>query len=286
MSMAISRLLQLRPRTACLVRGGEEHTVPCAELRAGDLVRVRPGEQLPADGVIEEGSSLVDESMLTGEPVPVHKRAGDEVIGATQNGAGGFVMRVVRAGEDTTLAEIVRLVERAQAQKAPVQRTADAVANWFVPAVLVLALLTFAGWLALGAEPALPIAVRQAIAVLIVACPCALGLATPTAVLVAIAHAAERGILFRGGESLERAHRVTAVVFDKTGTLTEGRPEVVEVFTPARAGADREAELLRLAAAVERGSEHPLARRSSKRRTPSRSRSRRPSASRYAKAEA
>ncbi|MCZ7682858.1 MAG: heavy metal translocating P-type ATPase [Sandaracinaceae bacterium] len=252
MSAAIGALLTLRPRTARVVEGGEERDVAASELRAGDRVRVRPGEQIPADGVIEEGASLVDESMLTGEPIPADKRPGDTVIGATQNGSGSFVFRVTRAGDDATLAEIVRAVERAEARKAPVQRAADAVAAWFVPAVLALAALTFGVWAWLGPEPAGPVALRQAVAVLIVACPCALGLATPTAVLVAMARAAERGILFRGGEGLEAAHRITTVVFDKTGTLTEGAPEVVGVVGDER-------ELLRLASAAERGSEHPLA---------------------------
>jgi Cu+-exporting ATPase len=252
MSAAIGALLRLRPPTARVIRDGEELDVECSQLRVGDRVRVRPGESIPADGVIEEGASVVDESMLTGESIPLSKRAGDPVIGATRNGSGSFVFRVLRAGEDTTLAEIVRLVQRAQARKAPIQRAADAIAAWFVPTVLGLSVLTFAVWMVLGHEPPLAVALRQAVAVLIVACPCALGLATPTAVLVAIAHAAERGILFRGGESIEAAQRLTTIVFDKTGTLTEGKPEVVEVVGD-------EHELVRLAAAAELGSEHPLA---------------------------
>ena len=252
MSAAIGALLRLRPPSARVIRDGEELDVECSQLRVGDRVRVRPGEVIPADGVIEEGASVIDESMLTGESIPLSKRAGDHVIGATRNGSGSFVFRVLRAGEDTTLAEIVRLVQRAQARKAPIQRAADAIAAWFVPTVLGLATLTFAAWMLLGPEPPLAVALRQAVAVLIVACPCALGLATPTAVLVAIAHAAERGILFRGGESIEAAQRLTTVVFDKTGTLTEGKPEVVAVVGDER-------ELVRLAAAAELGSEHPLA---------------------------
>ncbi len=253
MSAAIGALLRLSPRTARLIENGGERDVPCTELRAGDRVRVRPGEQIAADGVIEEGASAIDESMLTGESMPVHRRAGDSVIGGTQNGAGGFVLRVLRAGRDTTLAEMVRIARRAQAQKAPVQRAADSVAARFVPAVLALAALTFVAWATWMPEPSIAVGLRQAVAVLIVACPCALGLATPTAVLVAIAHAAERGILFRGGESLEAAHRVSTVIFDKTGTLTEGRPVVVEVVGDER-------ELVRSAAAVATASEHPLAR--------------------------
>ncbi len=252
MSAAIGSLLRLRPPTARVIRDGEELDVECSQLRVGDRVRVRPGESIPADGVIEAGASVIDESMLTGESIPLSKRAGDQVIGATRNGNGSFVFRVVRAGEDTTLAEIVRLVQRAQARKAPIQRAADAIAAWFVPTVLGLSALTFATWMVLGSDPALAVALRQAVAVLIVACPCALGLATPTAVLVAIAHAAERGILFRGGESIEAAQRLTTVVFDKTGTLTEGKPEVIGVVGD-------EHELVRLAGAVELGSEHPLA---------------------------
>ena len=252
MSAAIEALLRLRPATARVIRDGEERDIECAQLRVDDRVRVRPGESIPTDGVIEEGASVIDESMLTGESMPVSKRAGDVVIGATRNGNGSFVFRVSRVGDDTTLADIVRLVLQAQARKAPIQRAADAVAAWFVPTVLGLALLTFAAWMLLGPEPRLALGLRQAVAVLIVACPCALGLATPTAVVVAIAHAAERGILFRGPESLEVAQRLTTVVFDKTGTLTAGKPEVVAV-------AGDEHELIRLAGAVELGSEHPLA---------------------------
>ncbi|HEY8431845.1 MAG TPA: heavy metal translocating P-type ATPase [Sandaracinaceae bacterium] len=251
MSAAIGALLELAPRTARVIRDGEERDVPCERLRPGDRVRVRPGERIAADGVIEEGASSIDESMLTGEALPVDKKAGDEVIGGTQNGAGSFVFRVLRAGGETTLAEIVRLVEKAQARKAPNQRAADALAAWFVPTVLALAALTFAAWAIFGEEPAIAVALRQAVAVLVVACPCALGLATPTAVLVAIGRAAERGILFRGGEGLEAAHRLTTVVFDKTGTLTEGKPVVVGVEGDERA-------LLAVAAAVELGSEHPV----------------------------
>jgi Cu+-exporting ATPase len=252
MSAAIGALLRLRPPTARVIRDGTELDVECWQLRVGDRVRVRPGESIPADGVIEEGASVIDESMLTGESIPLSKRAGDLVIGATRNGSGSFVFRVLRAGEDTTLAEIVRLVQRAQSRKPPIQRAADAIAAWFVPTVLGLSALTFATWMVLGTDPPIAVALRQAVAVLIVACPCALGLATPTAVLVAIAHAAERGILFRGGESIELAQRLTTVVFDKTGTLTEGKPKVVAVVGDERG-------LMRLAAAAELGSEHPLA---------------------------
>ncbi len=252
MSLAIGQLMQLAPRTARVLRDDDERDVPCSVLRAGDRVRVRPCEPIAADGVIEEGSSDVDESMLTGESLPVDKRVGDSVIGGTRNGHGSFVFRVSRAGGDTTLAEIVRLVAHAQARKAPVQRAADVIAAGFVPTVLLLSVLTFAAWALFGHDPNLGLALRHAVSVLIVACPCALGLATPTAVLVAIAHAAERGILFKGGECLERAEQINAVVFDKTGTLTEGKPEVVRVIGD-------EPELLRLAAAVERCSEHPLA---------------------------
>ena len=252
MSAAIGALLRLRPPTARVIRDEEELDVECSQLRVGDRVRVRPGESIPADGVIEEGASVIDESMLTGESIPLSKRAGDLVIGATRNGSGSFVFRVLRAGEDTTLAEIVRLVQRAQSRKPPIQRAADAIAAWFVPTVLGLSVLTFVTWMLLGTEPPLAVALRQAVAVLIVACPCALGLATPTAVLVAIGHAAERGVLFRGGESIEIAQRLTTVVFDKTGTLTEGKPEVVGVVGDERG-------LMRLAAAAELGSEHPLA---------------------------
>jgi Cu+-exporting ATPase len=254
---AIKALMGLQARTARVIRDGTERDVPVEAVQVGDLVRVRPGEKVPVDGIIQDGRSGLDESMLTGESLPVEKGPGDAVIGATLNKAGSFVLRATRVGKDTTLAQIVRLVEQAQGSKAPVQRLADRISEVFVPAILVLAALTFVGWMLLyqGPEPRLTLALGAAISVLIVACPCALGLATPTAIMVGTGKAAEYGILIRGGEALEAARRVDAIVLDKTGTLTRGKPTVTQVLT--RDGLE-ESELLRLAAAAEVGSEHPL----------------------------
>jgi len=253
---AVRGLLELRPPTARVLRAGGERDVPVSQVVAGDLLRVRPGDRVPVDGVVIDGASAVDESMLTGEPIPVEKGAGDGVIGATLNTSGSFVMRAERVGPDTTLAQIVSLVEGAQGSKAPIQRMADRVTGWFVPAVLAIAALTFATWLVFGPSPSLPFALSTAIAVLIIACPCAMGLATPTAIMVGTGKGAENGILIRDGAALEDAQRVTAVVLDKTGTITVGRPAVT-VLHPAVG--ITEDELLRLAASAERGSEHPLA---------------------------
>jgi P-type Cu+ transporter len=253
---AVRSLLELRPPTARVLRPGGERDVPVSQVVAGDLLRVRPGDRVPVDGILMDGASAVDESMLTGEPLPIDKAAGDGVIGATLNTSGSFVMRAERVGPDTTLAQIIALVERAQGSKAPIQRLADRVTGWFVPAVLAVAALTFGAWLLLGPEPSLPFALSTAIAVLIIACPCAMGLATPTAIMVGTGKGAENGILIRDGAALEDAQRVTAVVLDKTGTITEGRPAVAAVHTLPGVTAD---ELLQLAASAERGSEHPLA---------------------------
>jgi Cu+-exporting ATPase len=256
---AVGALLKLQPATARVLRDGAERDVPIGEVRVGDLVRVRPGERVPVDGAVIDGSSAVDESMLTGESIPVEKAAGDRAIGGTMNASGSFVLRADRVGRDTTLSQIVRLVERAQGSKAPIQRVADAVTGWFVPAVVVLATLAFIGWMLLGPEPRLPLALSSAIAVLIIACPCAMGLATPTAIMVGTGKGAEAGILVRDGAALETAQRVTAVVLDKTGTLTRGEPEVAAVVPLGGLADSSEDELLALAAAAERGSEHPLA---------------------------
>jgi P-type Cu+ transporter len=253
---AVKALLRLRPRTARVIRDGREVDIPVEEVRAGDLVRVRPGDKVPVDGTILEGASALDESMLTGESLPVEKGVGATVIGATLNTSGSFVMRAERVGRDTALAQIVTLVERAQGSKAPIQRVADAVTGWFVPAVVGAATLTFVIWMLIGPEPRLPFGLASAIAVLIIACPCAMGLATPTAIMVGTGKGAEAGILVRDGSALENAQRITAIVLDKTGTITRGRPEVTNVI--AAAGID-DREVLRLAAAVERGSEHPIA---------------------------
>ncbi len=253
---AIKAMVGLVPTTARVLRDGAEVDVPVAEVVVGDLVRVRPGEKVPVDGVVTDGSSSLDESMLTGEPLPVGKAVGDTVIGATVNTTGSLVLRASAVGDDTTLAQIVRLVEEAQGSKAPMQRLADRVSAVFVPAVLVAAALTFAGWALLGPDAnAMTMALTTTIAVLIIACPCALGLATPTAVMVGTGKAAELGILIGNGEALEQAKRLTAVVLDKTGTVTVGRPAVTGVT--ARTGWSADA-VLALAAAAETGSEHPV----------------------------
>jgi Cu+-exporting ATPase len=252
---AIKALMGLQARTARVIRDGREQDIPVEAVQVGDLVRVRPGEKVPVDGVVHEGQSALDESMLTGESLPVDKGPGDQVIGATLNKMGSFVFRATKVGRDTTLAQIVRLVEAAQGSKAPMQRLADTIAGIFVPAILILSALTFLGWFVLGPEPRLTLALQAAIAVLIIACPCALGLATPTAIMVGTGKAAEHGILIRGGDALERARRIDTIVLDKTGTLTRGKPAVTALVT---ADGVSETELLRLAAAAEVGSEHPL----------------------------
>jgi Cu+-exporting ATPase len=253
-SAAITRLLGLRARTARVLRDGRELDIPVDEVVPGDVISVRPGEKVPVDGVVIDGRSAIDESMLTGESLPVEKAEGDSVYGATMNRTGAFRMRATRVGSETALAQIVRLVEEAQASKAPVQRLVDYIASIFVPAVIAVAAGTFVVWLLVGPEGAVIYATLNAVAVLIIACPCALGLATPTAIMVGTGRGAEQGILIRSGEALERAHRLDTVVFDKTGTLTEGRPRVTEVATRSL---DEDA-LIRLAAAAERGSEHAL----------------------------
>ncbi len=251
---AIKALMGLRAKTARVIRDGEELDVPVEDVRVGDLVRVRPGEKVPVDGVVTEGHSALDESMLTGESLPVEKAPGDEVIGATLNKTGGFVFRAARVGKDTALSQIVRLVEEAQGSKAPMQRLVDTISSYFVPAVLGLAALTFVIWLVFG--PSLIFALTALISVLIIACPCALGLATPTAIMVGTGKAAENGILVRDGEALETTRKIDAIVLDKTGTLTQGKPAVTGIVSTNGLS---EEELLRLAAAAEIGSEHPLA---------------------------
>jgi Cu+-exporting ATPase len=253
---SVKALVGLAPTTARVLRDGAEVDVPIVEVRVGDHVRVRPGEKLPVDGVVTEGRSAVDESMLTGESVPVEKVAGDSVIGATVNTTGTLVVRTTAVGADSTLAQIVRLVEEAQGSAPPMQRLADRVSAWFVPAVLVVALATFLGWMLFGPETdRLVLAIGTTVAVLIIACPCALGLATPTAVMVGTGKAAELGILVGDGAALETARRLTAVVLDKTGTITRGRPDLADVVTTAGWETD---ELLALVAAAEVGSEHPV----------------------------
>jgi len=252
---AIRRLIGLQATTARLVTPSGDRSIALEEIARGDVLRVRPGDRIPVDGIVVAGSSSVDQSMLTGEGLPVEKGPADEVFGATLNTSGSFTFRATRVGTETALARIVALVEHAQGSKAPIQRLADRISEVFVPLVIVLAALTFAAWFVVGPEPRLTLALTAFISVLIVACPCAMGLAMPTAILVGTGRGAEAGILFRGGESLERAHRATALVFDKTGTLTAGRPTVTAI---EQVGAVSEAELLDLAASLETGSEHPL----------------------------
>ncbi len=254
---AIRRLVGLQAKTARLVRGNDEVEVEIAAIVVGDLLRVRPGEKVPVDGVIVEGTSAVDESMLTGEPIPATKSAGDEVIGATLNTTGAFVMRATRVGADTALANIVALVQRAQGSKAPIQATVDRIAEVFVPAVLAVAALSFAAWFLFGPDPRLTLALTAFIGVVIIACPCAMGLATPTAIMVGTGKGAEAGVLVRGGAALEAAGRLDTVVLDKTGTLTLGRPAIAALL--AAPGFEAR-EVLDLAASLETNSEHPLGR--------------------------
>jgi Cu+-exporting ATPase len=263
-SQAIRRLLGLQPRTARVLRAGVEHDVAVTELQVGDEIVVRPGERVPADGTVVHGGTRIDESMLTGEPMPVAKVAGDEVVGGSVNGSGAIRFRAERVGRDTALAQIVRLVEDAQGNKAPIQRLADRIAAVFVPIVIGIATLAFALWYFLGPDPSFLFALVSFVTVLIIACPCAMGLATPTAVMVGTGAAAERGVLFRGGDRLEAARDIDVVVLDKTGTITEGRPRLTGIV-PGKAGhgpggvaADGERKLLFLAGSLERSSEHPL----------------------------
>jgi Cu+-exporting ATPase len=254
---AIRALLDLAPKTARRVEaGGSENDVPLADVRPGDLLRVRPGEKVPVDGVVTEGTSNVDESMVTGESLPVEKKPGDRLIGATVNSTGSVLMRAERVGSDTLLAQIVTMVAQAQRSRAPIQKLADQVSAWFVPAVIAIALITFGVWALVGPQPRLVYAIVNAVAVLIIACPCALGLATPMSVMVAAGKGASAGVLFRNAEAIEVLRKVDTLVVDKTGTLTLGKPELASVV--AVSGIE-ENELLRLAASVERASEHPLA---------------------------
>ena len=256
---AIKALIGLQPKTARVQRGGAEVDVPVADVVAGDLVVVRPGEKVPVDGVVVSGSSAVDEAMLTGEPMPVLKSSGAEVIGATMNTTGSFTFRATKVGAETALAQIIRLVEQAQGSKPPIARLADVIAAYFVPAVIGIASLTFVVWLLLGPSPSLNYALLNFVAVLVIACPCALGLATPTAIMVGTGKGAENGVLIRDGGALETAHKLDTVVLDKTGTITEGKPRVTDVVLFGGGhGLDNDG-LLRLVAAAERGSEHPLA---------------------------
>ncbi len=250
---AIKALLGLAPKTAHRIRDGQEEEIPLEHVAVGDRLRVRPGEKIPVDGVVLEGSSAVDESMITGEPIPVEKQANERVVGGTVNGTGSFVMRAERVGSETLLAQIVQMVAEAQRSRAPIQRLADVVSGYFVPAVVIIAVLTFVVWSIWGPEPRMAHGLVNAVAVLIIACPCALGLATPMSIMVATGKAAQNGILFRNAEAIEVMRKVDTLVVDKTGTLTQGKPQLVSVV------AKNEEALLRFAASLERSSEHPLA---------------------------
>jgi P-type Cu+ transporter len=253
---AIRKLIGLQARTARVVRNGTETDIPVEDVVAGDVVIVRPGEKIPVDGEVVDGVSSVDESMVTGEPIPATKRVSDTVIGATINRTGSFRFRATRVGRDTMLAQIIKLVQQAQGSKAPIQRLADSVSGYFVPAVIGIAIWTFVAWFLFGPQPAFTSAMVSAVAVLIIACPCALGLATPLSVMVSTGKGAEQGILIRSAEALEAAHKLDTIVLDKTGTITRGQPAITDVLTE---GDIKEEELLRLAASAERLSEHPLA---------------------------
>jgi Cu+-exporting ATPase len=255
-SSAIRALLDLSPKMARLMsEDGSERDIPLEGVKPGDRLRVRPGEKIPVDGVVLDGSSVVDESMITGESVPVKKTPASRMIGATINGNGSLVMRAERVGSETMLAQIVQMVSQAQRTRAPIQRLADKVAGWFVPAVIAIAVATFIVWVSFGPEPRFAHAIVNAVAVLIIACPCALGLATPMAIMVGTGRGAHEGVLIKNAEALETLEKVDTIVFDKTGTLTEGKPKVVEVIV---GGCYSEHEILRLAASLERASEHPL----------------------------
>ena len=253
-SEAIKALMSLRPETATVIRDGMEMNVPIEEVRVGEQVRVLPGERIPVDGKVVEGYSWIDESVLTGESMPVEKAENDDVYGATVNTTGSLTIRATGVGKDTVLARIIRLVEEAQGSKAPIQRLADAVSSYFVPAVIAIAASVFVVWLAVGPSPSYVYAMVASVAVLIIACPCAMGLATPTAIMVGTGKAAEMGVLIRSAETLETAHKTQVVVFDKTGTLTTGGPEVTGIVASGMS----ENELLNLAGRLERSSEHPV----------------------------
>ena len=255
-SEAIKKLMGLQAKTARVIRNGQEIDIPVEEVLVGDIVLVRPGEKVPVDGEVVEGSSAVDESMITGESLPVSKKVGDEVIGATINKTGAFKFRATKVGKDTALAQIVKMVQDAQNSKAPIARLADTISGYFVPIVMILAVLTFVAWFDFGPQPQLVYALVTGVTVLIIACPCALGLATPMSLMVGIGKGAENGILIRSGEALQTAQSLKTVVLDKTGTITKGKPELTDVVV---AGDWKEQDLLRLAASVERSSEHPLA---------------------------
>ena len=255
-SEAIKKLIGLQAKTARIIKDNKEIDTPVSEVVIGDLIRVRPGEKMPVDGVIMEGDSSIDESMVTGESIPVDKTKGDIVVGATINKTGTFVFKATKVGSDTMLAQIIKLVQEAQGSKAPIQRLADLVSSYFVPIVIMLSIVTFVVWYNLGPAPALLYAILNTVAVLIIACPCAMGLATPTAIMVGTGKGAEHGILIKDAESLEIAHKINMVIFDKTGTLTNGKPEVTDIIVTSEFSKNK---ILELAASLEKGSEHSLA---------------------------
>jgi len=254
-SEAIKKLIGLRPKTARVIRKTKEMDIPVEEVLVGDIVVVRPGERIPVDGTVKEGKSAVDESMITGESIPIKKKVGDKVIGATINKTGSFKFQATKVGKNTALAQIIKLVQDAQGSKAPIQRLADVISGYFVPIVISVAIATFVIWFNFGPFPSLTFALLTFVAVMIIACPCALGLATPTAVMVGTGKGAENGILIKGGESLETAHKLDTIVFDKTGTLTKGEPEITDLVS---VNAKSEEEILKYAASAEKVSEHPL----------------------------
>jgi len=254
-SEAIKKLIGMQPKTALAIREGEQREILVEEVQVGDLILIRPGERVPVDGIVRQGYSSVDESMITGESIPVEKKTGDEVIGATINKTGSLEIEASKVGKDTMLAHIVRMVEEAQGSKAPVQRLADVIASYFVPTVIGIAIVTFIVWYFVGPAPAFTFAFLNFVAVLVIACPCALGLATPTAIMVGTGKGAEHGILIRSGEALERAHQINTVLLDKTGTLTRGEPAVTDIIS---AHSFSQEEILQLAASAEHSSEHPL----------------------------
>lgn len=255
-SEAIKKLIGLQAKNARVLRNGKEVDIPIEQVVIGNIIRVRPGEKIPVDGVIEDGESSIDESMLTGESIPVDKTKGDTVVGATINKSGTFTYKATKVGQETMLAQIIRLVQEAQGSKAPIQRIADLISSYFVPVVLMLALATFIIWYDLGTGSALLFALLNTVAVLIIACPCAMGLATPTAIMVGTGKGAEHGILIKDAESLETAHKINTIIFDKTGTLTKGKPEVTDTVTTNKLKRD---DILKIAASIEKGSEHSLA---------------------------
>jgi len=255
-SEAIKKLIGMQAKTARIIKDGKEQDILIDQVQIGETIRVRPGEKIPVDGIIIEGESSIDESMITGESIPVDKSSGDNVVGATINKNGTFTFKATKIGQETMLAQIIKLVQEAQGSKAPIQRIADLISSYFVPIVLMLAIATFVIWYDFGLQPTLTFALLNTVAVLIIACPCAMGLATPTAIMVGTGKGAEHGILIKDAESLETAHKINTIIFDKTGTLTKGQPEVTDVIAVNSISKD---ELLKLAGSIEKGSEHSLA---------------------------